>query len=95
MSNRIYNILFHTHTISGIIISLALYVIFFAGSFSFFRDEIISWERSESISEGWALQEMDFDVVLDTLQARKGIAKTDVAFNQHYDEQRTSVKTLK
>ncbi|WP_339870286.1 PepSY-associated TM helix domain-containing protein [uncultured Algoriphagus sp.] len=91
MSNRIYNILFHTHTISGIIISLALYVIFFAGSFSFFRDEIISWERSESISEGWALQEMDFDVVLDTLQARKGIAKTDVAFNQHYDEQRTSV----
>ncbi|PZX56570.1 PepSY-associated TM helix domain-containing protein [Algoriphagus chordae] len=91
MSNRIYNILFHTHTISGIIISVALYVIFFAGSFSFFRDEIISWERNESISEGWALQEMDFDLVLDTLQARKGIAKTDLVFNQYYDEQRTGV----
>ncbi|MDR7130316.1 putative iron-regulated membrane protein [Algoriphagus sp. 4150] len=91
MSNRIYNILFHTHTISGIIISVALYVIFFAGSFSFFRDEIVSWERNESISEGWMLQEMDFDLVLDTLEARKGIAKTDVAFNQHYDEQRLGV----
>ncbi|WP_192346872.1 PepSY domain-containing protein [Algoriphagus sp. Y33] len=91
MSNRIYNILFHTHTISGIVISVALYVIFFAGSFSFFRDEIVSWERNESISEGWMLQEMDFDLVLDTLETRKGIAKTDVAFNQHYDEQRLGV----
>jgi len=91
MSNRIYNILFHTHTISGIIISVALYVIFFAGSFSFFRDEIVSWERNESISEGWMLEEMDFDVVLDTLEARKGIAKTDVSFNQYYDEPRINV----
>lgn len=91
MSNRIYNILFHTHTISGIVISVALYVIFFAGSFSFFRDEIVSWERNESLSEGWMLQEMDFDMVLDTLDERKGISKTDISFNQHYDEQRTGV----
>ena len=91
MNNRIYNILFHTHTVSGIVISVALYVIFFAGSFSFFRDEIISWERNESLSNGWALQDMDFDRVLDTLQERKGIEKTDVVFNQHYDEQRTVV----
>ena len=35
MGNRIYNILFHTHTVSGIVISVALYVIFFTGSFSF------------------------------------------------------------
>lgn len=91
MSNRIYNILFHTHTIAGIVISVALYVIFFAGSFSFFRDEIVSWERNESLSEGWMLQEMDFDMVLDTLDERKGISKTDISFNQHYDEQRTGV----
>ncbi|WP_082632370.1 PepSY-associated TM helix domain-containing protein [Algoriphagus resistens] len=91
MSNRIYNILFHTHTISGIVISVALYVIFFAGSFSFFRDEIVSWERNEPLSEGWMLQEMDFDRVLDTLDERKGISKRDISFNQHYDEQRTGV----
>lgn len=91
MSNRIYNILFHTHTISGIIISVALYVIFFAGSFSFFRDEIVSWERNESISEGWKLEEMDLDLILDTLEARKGIARTDVSFNQYYDEPRFNV----
>ena len=46
MGKRVYNILLHTHTISGIIISAALYVIFFAGSFSFFRDEIANWQNS-------------------------------------------------
>ena len=49
MKNRTYNILFHTHTISGIIISALLYIIFFAGSFSFFRDEIVNWERNDVV----------------------------------------------
>lgn len=49
MNNRNYNIYFHTHTVSGIVISVVLYVIFFAGSFSFFKEEISSWERNESI----------------------------------------------
>lgn len=92
MNNRVYNILFHTHTISGIFISLALYVIFFAGSFSFFRDEIVSWERNEPLSEDWGgLGNTDFDQVLDTLDSRKGLQGWDVSFNQYYDEQRTSV----
>jgi uncharacterized iron-regulated membrane protein len=91
MNNRAYNILFHTHTISGICISLALYVIFFAGSFSFFRDEIVSWERNEPLSEDWGLGKTDFDLVLDTLDQRKGLKGWDVSFNQYYDEQRTSV----
>ena len=47
MGKRVYNILFNLHTVSGIVISVALYVIFFAGSFSFFRDEIVAWERNE------------------------------------------------
>lgn len=37
MDPRKYNIYFHTHTISGIFIAALLYVIFFAGSFSFSR----------------------------------------------------------
>ncbi len=48
MNNRNYNIYFHLHTVSGIIISAVLYVIFFAGSFSFFKDEISAWQRDAS-----------------------------------------------
>jgi len=40
---RLYNILFHTHTVSGIVISFALFVIFYAGAFSLFRDELYRW----------------------------------------------------
>jgi uncharacterized iron-regulated membrane protein len=49
MNNRNYNIYFHTHTVSGIVISVVLFVIFFAGSFSFFKEEINNWERNESV----------------------------------------------
>ena len=48
MNNRNYNIFFHTHTVSGIVISVILYVIFFAGSFAFFKDDIAKWEKAES-----------------------------------------------
>ncbi|GGZ32092.1 hypothetical protein GCM10007049_26860 [Echinicola pacifica] len=91
MSNRIYNILFHTHTISGIIISAALYVIFFAGSFSFFRDEIIGWERNESISEDFKLGTLDLDRMLDTLDARKELYGRDIAFTKYFEERRINV----
>lgn len=46
MNLRNYNIYFHTHTISGIVISLVLYVIFFAGSFAFFKSEISNWQHN-------------------------------------------------
>ena len=71
MSNRIYNILFHTHTVSGLVISVALYVIFFAGSISFFRDDIIAWERGQSIAPDTQM-DADYNQVLDTLAARHG-----------------------
>lgn len=48
MDPRKYNIYFHTHTISGIIIAALLYVIFFAGSFSFFKDDISAWQKGKS-----------------------------------------------
>ncbi len=48
MDPRKYNIYFHTHTISGIIIAALLYVIFFAGSFSFFKDDISAWQKGRS-----------------------------------------------
>jgi uncharacterized iron-regulated membrane protein len=49
MDLRKYNIYFHTHTISGIIIAAILYVIFFAGSFSFFKDDISAWQKGQSV----------------------------------------------
>ncbi|WP_200979004.1 PepSY domain-containing protein [Echinicola sp. 20G] len=91
MSNRVYNILFHTHTISGIIISAALYVIFFAGSFSFFRDEIVGWERNEPVSEESHLQAVDLDVMLDSLNSQKELYGRDIAFTKYFNERRINV----
>lgn len=45
LPNRLYNIIFHTHTISGLFISGALYIIFFAGAFSLFKDAFFLWEN--------------------------------------------------
>ncbi|MEH6657347.1 PepSY domain-containing protein [Leeuwenhoekiella marinoflava] len=48
LGDKTYNMLFHTHTVAGIVISFALFVIFFAGAFSLFRHEIIQWENPEA-----------------------------------------------
>ncbi|KQC30298.1 PepSY-associated TM helix domain-containing protein [Flagellimonas eckloniae] len=49
MSKRNYNVFFHTHTVSGIVISVALYIIFFAGAFALIKDEITAWEKGDSL----------------------------------------------
>ncbi|RCR65676.1 PepSY-associated TM helix domain-containing protein [Larkinella punicea] len=48
LGNRAYHIMFHTHTVSGIVISVALYIIFFAGAFTLFREEFYQWENPSS-----------------------------------------------
>jgi len=40
-----FNILFHTHTVAGIVISFALFVIFYAGAWSLFRDDFSKWQN--------------------------------------------------
>ncbi|MEL6562264.1 MAG: PepSY domain-containing protein [Bacteroidota bacterium] len=47
LGNERYNVMFHTHTVSGIVISFALFVIFYAGAFSIFRHEIAQWENPD------------------------------------------------
>jgi len=47
LGDKNYNVLFHTHTVAGIVISFALFVIFYAGAFSLFRHEIAQWENSD------------------------------------------------
>lgn len=44
LNPRAYNILFHTHTVSGIVISVVLFIIFFAGAVSLYKQEIYQWE---------------------------------------------------
>ncbi|WP_257669908.1 PepSY-associated TM helix domain-containing protein [Parapedobacter tibetensis] len=90
MNNRIYNILFNTHTISGIVISVALYVIFFAGSFSFFRSEIAGWERNEPV-EAQMFENMDFDGLIDTLGQRYSTYGRDITIRHINKEQRVTI----
>ncbi|REE00448.1 PepSY-associated TM helix domain-containing protein [Marinoscillum furvescens] len=90
MSKRIYNVLFHTHTVSGLVISVALYVIFFAGSISFFRDDIINWERDQPIIHH-TLMAVDFDALMDTLEARHELYGRTVTLSQIHQERRVTV----
>lgn len=91
MSNRIYNILFHTHTVSSIVISVALYVIFFAGSFSFFRDEIINWERNQPVDKVDEMN-LDFDLAIDSIQSKHSLYGRSITISQPHAERRVNVR---
>ncbi|RIV72115.1 PepSY-associated TM helix domain-containing protein [Flagellimonas aequoris] len=90
MGNRIYNILFHTHTVSGIVISVALYVIFFTGSFSFFRDEIANWQRGHEVSQEDAIPG-SVDQYLKDLSENYNLRGRDVELRHYFNERNISV----
>lgn len=90
MSNRNYNIYFHTHTVSGIVISVVLYIIFFAGSFSFFRDEIINWERNETTSTSKEIQ-LDYSKAFDSLDKKFILKGRTITISQPHAERRVNV----
>lgn len=79
MNNRNYNIFFHTHTISGIFISALLYVIFFAGSFSFFKSEINNWEAN-TLEVKNSTQDIRFQSILDSLNREQDLFSRDISF---------------
>lgn len=68
LPNRAYNIVFHTHTVSGIVISFALYVIFFAGAYTLFRDEIFQWE--DPTARQTIGKPVDYDALLENIKAK-------------------------
>ncbi len=73
MSKRSHNIFFHLHTVSGIVISFALFIIFFAGAFTLFLHPGAEWEKgTEHATAGYALQAPDLDRITDSLRARIG-----------------------
>lgn len=78
MDLRKYNIYFHTHTISGIFIAAILYVIFFAGSFAFFKDDISAWQKGESIVAQKPVQK--FNPVIDSLAGKHHLQGRNLEF---------------
>jgi len=90
MNNRHYNIYFHTHTVSGIVISVVLFVIFFAGSFSFFRNEIINWERSESTANTKEIQ-LDYNKALQKLDKEYILHGRNITISKPSIENRVAI----
>ncbi|TDS17621.1 PepSY-associated TM helix domain-containing protein [Sphingobacterium paludis] len=78
MDPRKYNIYFHTHTISGIIIAALLYVIFFAGSFSFFKDNITAWQKGKSTKAEPI--SADYNYLLDSLGKQYDLRGRNIDF---------------
>lgn len=96
MNLRNYNIYFHTHTVSGIIISLVLYVIFFAGSFAFFKSEIANWQQN---TPNAAVQKSQIDMnrVRDTMAADMDLYGRDlyITLNERSSRMIVSATTSK
>ena len=90
MSKRNYNIFFNTHTVSGIVISVALYVIFFAGAFSLFKDEISLWEEGKQVKH-IDKKEVDFDKILNNLNQEHNLTGRDLQINVNYKSDAISV----
>lgn len=81
MDNRKYNIYFNTHTVSGIIICAILYVMFFAGSFSFFKDDLAAWQRNESQLSREVPVTKDVNRILDSLATHHALKGRDFDFS--------------
>lgn len=79
MNIRNYNIYFNTHTISGIIVSVLLFVIFFAGSFSFFKKEISAWQNNTSYYNK-QVQYGKFDSLLDSISQGYNLRGRNIVF---------------
>ncbi|AUC14935.1 hypothetical protein BTO06_07190 [Tenacibaculum sp. SZ-18] len=80
MSKRNYNVFFNTHTVSGIVISVALYVIFFTGAFSLFKEEIELWEAPKTEKRS-SKANINVDSVLNHLDEKYSLKGRDIQLN--------------
>lgn len=87
---RIHHIIFNLHTVSSIVISVVLYIIFFAGSFSFFRDEIVNWERGHSTTVKEELS-MNVDSAIAHLSRKYELYGRDISLTHYYNERRVGI----
>ncbi|MEM8999548.1 MAG: PepSY-associated TM helix domain-containing protein [Bacteroidota bacterium] len=65
-SKRNYNVFFNTHTVSGIVISVGLFVCFFAGAFALFLDNINTWEANKKNETDYA--KIDYERVIQVVE---------------------------
>lgn len=72
MSKRIYNVYFHLHTVSGIVITVGLFVIFFAGAFTLFMKEVEEWEHSRTrpVTSSTTAKPLDLDKLVLSLEKK-------------------------
>lgn len=80
MNNRNYNVFFNTHTVSGIVISVALYIIFFAGAFSLFKEDIAVWQEGKTISNT-ERKDINFDRIFKNLDEKHELTGRDLQIN--------------
>ena len=64
-NKRVYNVFFNTHTVSGIIISVGLFVCFLAGAFALFQTNINKWESN--VKNGVHIK-VDYEQALATIK---------------------------
>ncbi|EOR95188.1 putative iron-regulated membrane protein [Arcticibacter svalbardensis MN12-7] len=69
MNKRNYNIFFHLHTVSGITISVFLFIIFFAGAFALIKGDIAVWEKGEPVTVNNP-RNIDYDRAIRTIQQK-------------------------
>lgn len=73
MNNRNYNIFFHLHTVSGITITVGLFIIFFGGAFALFRQEIGEWESGKYEQVKIAVSgsgKTDYNRIMDSIEKK-------------------------
>lgn len=71
MNNRNYNVFFHLHTISGITITVGLFIIFFGGAFALFRQEIGEWETGKYEQANFVAvksEKVDYNRIMDSVK---------------------------
>ena len=85
MNKRNYNVFFNTHTVSGIVISIALFIIFFAGAFALFKDEIAIWEEGVPLTHT-DKTELDYDQFLADLDEEYTLYGRDIQINFEGEE---------
>ncbi|WP_010255221.1 PepSY-associated TM helix domain-containing protein [Myroides injenensis] len=79
MNIRNYNKYFHLHTISGIIITVVLYVFFFAGSFAFFKNEINNWQNDTPKGD-FSTNTIDYNIIIDSIDQNYGAYSRNLSF---------------
>ncbi|MGI9526516.1 MAG: PepSY-associated TM helix domain-containing protein [Weeksellaceae bacterium] len=75
---RVYSSFFHLHTICGIIISAVLFVLFYCGAVTMFKDEIVMWEKGYTTSI--ERSDIDFDRIMSQLDSAYNLTGRNVLY---------------